>query len=139
MSVPSRFKRFIELAKSLPSYNRSHDIRVHHVTFMCRKSKIIAIGINHPKTNVKNLKYDYINRNNESIAHSCGTHSELSAIIQYGKEDCNDITFINVRIDRNGKANNSKPCRGCSSLLKQVGFKKLYYTDSTGSFIEWTT
>lgn len=137
MIALSRFKRLIEVARALSDGNRN-DLRNHHVTFMLKKSRIVSIGINHPKTNTKNLKYAYFNRQNKHIGTECGTHSELAAIINYGKKDCTDITFVNIRIDRNGKVNNSLPCSGCSSLLKQVGFKKVYHTNSQGNFLEWT-
>jgi deoxycytidylate deaminase len=132
----SKFNRLIEIARALAPRNRD-DIRNHHVTFLIKKSKILSIGINDSKTNAKNLKYNYSNRQNEHIGHTVGSHSELQGCIKYGKDDCTDITFVNIRIDRNQKINNSYPCKGCQSLLEQVGFKKMFYTTSSGEFEEY--
>ena len=57
-----------------------------------------------------------------------GLHSELAAVLRYGEDDCTDCTIINVRIDKNGKTANAKPCLGCQSVLKQVGFNEMYYS-----------
>jgi len=133
--IKHQFKKLIEIAKALSPINRT-DVRNHHVTFMLKKRKIVAIGVNNAKTNTKNLKYNYTNKDNKCVRTSVNTHSELASVIKYGKENCSDITFINIRIDRNGNLNNSSPCKGCTSLLKQVGFKKLFYTTQQQTFEE---
>jgi deoxycytidylate deaminase len=127
--------KYLEITKSLAPDTFEH--RTFHTTFIVRKNKIQKIGINCNKTHPKNLKYDYIGRDGIDIRGCVGVHSELSAILKYGKDDCSDCTFVNVRIDKNGNFSMAMPCRGCQSLLKQVGFKKVYYTDCSGNFNIW--
>ena len=102
-----------------------------HTTFMIRKNKIVAMGINNPhKTHPYNLKYPY-------SSEFKGIHSELAAIIHYGSEVCEDIIFLNLKIGKTGKLFLSKPCLGCQSLLKQVGFKKMFYSDTGEKIVQW--
>lgn len=129
------FSKFIDLTRALmPTQCK---MKAFHATFILRKNKIQKIGINSDKTHPANLKYKYIGKDGKDIRTMVGVHSELSAILKYGKEDCSDCVFVNVRVDKNGYPTMAKPCRGCSDLLSQIGFKKLYYTNVEGKFEEW--
>jgi len=114
------------------------ETRTFHTTFIIKKNKIQKIGINNNKTHPANLKYNYYSKNGADLRSMVGIHSELSAILKYGREDCSDCIFVNIRIDRKGNTTISKPCRGCQDLLKQIGFKKLYFTNDLGKFEQWT-
>ena len=112
--------------------------KTFHTTFIVKKNRIQKIGINNSdKTHPANLKYGYIGKEGKDIRTMVGIHSELSAILKYGKEDCSDCVFVNVRIDKNGNPTIAKPCRGCQDLLKQIGYKKVYFTNEKGIFEEW--
>lgn len=128
------FEKYIELTKALMSDNFT--AKTFHTTFILKKNRIQKIGINTDKTHPANLRYSYVGKDGTDIRTFVGVHSELSAILKYGKEDCSDCTFINVRIDRNGETAISKPCIGCQDLLKQVGFKRLWYSDKDKKFKE---
>jgi cytidine deaminase len=128
--------KYISLARSLMPPLDEQDARTFHVTFITRRGKIQKIGVNSMKTHPKNLRYNYFGKYGEDIREFVGVHSEMSAILKYGKEECYDCTFINVRIDRNGKVCMSMPCRGCQSILKQVGYKNIWYTDAYGNFVK---
>ena len=117
--------------------NENFTARTFHATFIVKKNKIQKIGINNKKTHPRNLKYRYYGRDGEDIRGDVGIHSELSAILKYGREDCSDCTFINVRIDKNGNPTMSCPCKGCEDVLKQVGYKKVYFTNIKGEFEQW--
>lgn len=129
------FEKCIDLTKALMSENFT--AKTFHTTFIIKKNRIQKIGINVNKTHPANLKYDYYGKDGTDIRQFVGLHSELSAILKYGKEDCSDCVFVNVRIDRNGNATTSKPCRGCQDLLCQVGYKRVYFTNKDGKFEEW--
>jgi deoxycytidylate deaminase len=127
------FSRLIEITKGLYPIDKSH--RCFHCSFILNKNRIISIGINQPKkTHRKNLQFGYKNRNGEDISDLTGTHSELDACLKAGKKDFSNFILINVRIDNNGKINNSKPCLGCQNLIQQLDFKRVYYTDNNGKF-----
>lgn len=129
------FSKYLEITRALMS--EGFATRTFHTTFIVKKNRIQKIGINANKTHPANLKYDYRSKTGIDLRRMVGLHSELSAILKYGKEDCSDCTFVNVRIDRKGKPTMSKPCRGCQDLLIQVGFKRLYFTNDCGNFEEW--
>ena len=129
------FGKYIEITRALMSEGFS--TRTFHTTFIVKKNRIQKIGINANKTHPANLKYDYYSKNGIDLRSMVGVHSELSAILKYGKEDCSDCTFVNVRIDRKGQTTMSKPCRGCQDLLMQVGFKRLYFSNDMGEFEQW--
>ena len=111
--------------------------RTFHTTFIVKKGRIQSIGTNCLKTHPKNLKYDYYGKEGVDIRSVVGVHSELDAVLKYGKDDCSDCIIVNVRIDKNKKVNIAKPCRGCQSLLLRVGYKRLFYTDENGIFKMW--
>lgn len=130
-----RFEKYIEISKGLMPNNFQN--KTFHTTFIVKKNKIIKIGINSYKTHPRNLRYNHRGKDNGAdIRMYVAIHSELSAILKYGKDDCSDCIFVNVRIDKNGQPNIAKPCCGCSDLLNQVGYKRIYYTDSLGNFQE---
>jgi deoxycytidylate deaminase len=132
-SISRKFLKSVEIAIALKS--RLATGRCFHVTTIFDKNKLISIGSNnYNKTHPISLKYmkkeiwgNYI----PSI------HSELSAILKLGEEDCSDYLFFNVRIDKNNQINNSHPCSGCEEMMRQIGFKRLFYSTNIGSFTEY--
>jgi|APGre2960657505_1045072.scaffolds.fasta_scaffold30645_2 deoxycytidylate deaminase len=134
-SVEQKFHKSVEIARALRS--RYSTGRCFHITTAFDKNRLIAIGANnynktHPRA--------YLFRKKEAEAdYKPSIHSELSAILKLGKEDCSDFSFFNVRIDKNGEINNSRPCSGCIGLMEQTGFKKLFYSTNTGSYKEFLT
>ena len=95
---------------------------------------MISIGINSPKTHPSNLKFNYINKQKLKINDIVGTHSELSAVIKLGNENCKGLTIVNTRVNRNNEIDNSCPCNGCRDMIKKLGFKKLVYTTKQQKF-----
>ena len=128
-------QKYIELTKALMFDH--FKAKTFHTTFIVKKNRIQKIGINNYKTHPANLKYKYFGKEGKDIRSMVGIHSELSAILKYGREDCSDCIFVNVRIDKNGNPTIAKPCKGCQDLLNQIGFKKVYFTNEQGLFEEW--
>lgn len=131
------FARYIEITHALK--NNSHKIkcRCKHFSFIVNKNKILSIGINNPKkTHPRNLQYKYTGRYNNDISGYIGVHSELSAIIKYGFDDCTNHILINTRVNAAGEIANSRPCAGCQNLIKQLNFKRVFYTTNSGQFAE---
>jgi tRNA(Arg) A34 adenosine deaminase TadA len=115
-----KINRYVEIAKA-----NIHKIEKQekHFSFIMQGSKILSIGMNNPNEHPKAYKYGY---------KFGDIHSELSAILKYGEEDCSDVYMINIRINRFGNVRNSKPCKTCQNVLKMFRFKKIFYstTDS---------
>jgi len=129
------YKKYIEITKALMFDN--FKAKTFHTTFIVKKNRIQKIGINIDKTHPANLKYNYFSKDGTDIRSMVGVHSELAAILKYGKDDCSDCVFINVRIDKNLNPTMAKPCKGCQDLLCQIGYKKVFFTNMKGSFEEW--
>lgn len=129
------FNKIIEISYALINKHNA-DLRCRHFSFIVDRNRIISIGLNSLKTHPLNLKYNYVNKNNESISNIIGTHSELNAVIKLGEEDCSGLTLVNTRINRNNELDYSAPCSGCSDMIKQLNFKDVYYTATGGKIVK---
>jgi hypothetical protein len=123
------FARLESITRALKPIHQNG--RNFHATFVYNKNKLICIAHNdyakiHPyhKFGKYQSKYD-------DVTYNPGIHSECSALIKMGMEDCSDLTFINIRIDNRDLAAISKPCINCQHILDQVGYKKLWYFNGT--------
>ncbi|MBC8409589.1 MAG: hypothetical protein H8E12_12830 [Rhodobacteraceae bacterium] len=90
---------------------------------------------NYNKTHPITDRFNYRKEGNDK-EYRPSIHSELSAWLKLGKEDCGDLTFVNIRVNNNEKLGMSKPCDGCKSLLDKVGYKNFYYTNNNGELVE---
>lgn len=125
--------RTIEIAKAMCPSHKDETLKSSHIAFVVRKNKILKIGWNKSKTNPNSLKHPYVNKQGNKI--SVYTHAELDVVLKMGRDDLSDCEIVVLRIDGNGKLNNSKPCNGCAHLLRQVQIKNVYYSNMNG-FIE---
>lgn len=126
------FDRIVEISHALAG-KRKHSHRCRHFSFILDGNRVLSIGINNPKTHPYNLKFNYINKQKNKISHMVGTHSEVSAVLKYGK-NCKNLILVNTRINRNNEIDYSKPCNGCLDMILSLGFKKVYYTDRDQNF-----
>lgn len=132
----SLFKKVEEIALSLIDWEDKK--RCYHSSFVIHKKRIIAIGINQPKTHPINL----INRKQslrtgEDISDQKHTCSELSAILKLKRLtniDTEKCTLINVRYNRNKELALAAPCQSCRSLLKYHQFKNVIFTNNKGDY-----
>lgn len=127
------FSKIIEISYALINKHNA-DLRCRHFSFILDRNRIISIGLNSPKTHPLNLKYNYVNKNNQKISDIVGTHSELSAVIKLGEEDCSGLTLVNTRINRNNQLDFSAPCSGCCDMINQLNFKNVYFSNIQGKF-----
>jgi len=123
-------KKAIDIAHAMCPLMRNKGLRASHVAFLIKKNRIVKIGWNKPKTNPNSQKYPYIGLTGEKI--TVNTHAELDVILKSGQENLCDHEIIVLRVDGEGKLNNSKPCNGCLHLLKQVAVKNIFYSNSKG-------
>ena len=61
------FNKIIEVSYALINKHNA-DLRCRHFSFILDRNRIISIGLNSPKTHPLNLKYNYVNKNNEKIS-----------------------------------------------------------------------
>lgn len=120
--------RTVDIAKAMCPLNLEH--RCSHIAFLIRNSKIVHIGTNSCKSHPETLKYDY--KNHQLV----GLHAELNVCMKSGKENLRDYKMVVLRVDRNGKLANSKPCCGCQSVIKQFNVGEVWYSDSNGEIVK---
>jgi len=102
-----------------------------HFSFILDGNKIISIGQNDKdKTHTLAYKTGY--------KYSC-IHSELDALVRakVNPGKFKYCTIVNVRLNRFGHINLSRPCVNCQNLIKNYKFKKVYYTNENGKFEEY--
>jgi deoxycytidylate deaminase len=134
-----KFDKVVDISRALTL--KDSPLRCQHFSFILYRNRIISIGQNSKKTSPKNLRNKHFSRSSgKDISHNKGTCSELAAIVKLKNTtniDFKKCVLINVRIDKKGKMNNSKPCGSCRSLLSYFSFKKVFYTSPEG-FEEYT-
>jgi len=121
-------KRTIDIAKAMCPLNLEH--RCSHMAFLIRRGKIVHIGTNSCKSHPETLRYNY--KDHQKV----GIHAELSACMKSGKENLRDFKMVVLRVDRTGKLNNSKPCCGCQSVIKQFNVGEVWCSNSAGEIVK---
>jgi len=97
-----------------------------HFTFICRRSNIIAFGVNNTlKTHPLSKRFDH---------RFSSIHSELAAIVNfpYPVSELKRYDIINLRILANNDLAISKPCNSCSNMLQSFGITKVSYSTRHG-------
>jgi deoxycytidylate deaminase len=119
--------RTAKLAGLLCPVNR--EVRTSHIAFLTKGGKIVHVGWNKNRTHPENLKHPYHNG-------LVGLHAELDVCLKSGKDELNGYEMVVIRIDRKGKMCNSKPCRGCQSVIRQFGVGKVWHSDENGNIVK---
>jgi deoxycytidylate deaminase len=129
-----RISSYVEFARALRG--RKQTGQSFHVTFICKKRKVIAIGVNsYIKLCPAHRVGPYLpNKTQRKDTYIPGLHSEIAAIIKAGYTDCGDFVFFNIRINNHDEVAPSKPCPNCQRVLSQLGFKSIYYFDKKGTW-----
>lgn len=116
--------RFVATAYSLIPTPRP---QFFHVAGIFLKDRPIAITTNSFSTHPLTLRYNYVPGSK--------SHAELRACLRGRREDYTGYTIAVLRVDRNGRLNMSEPCSGCADMIKQLNFKRLYYTNERGQWV----
>jgi len=113
------------------SISPSNGKRNKHVALIVKGNRILSVGVNSERSHplAKRLK---LTKESES---QC---AELNACLKLGlthKEELPDfsgLTIIVVRVSKSGTLIMSKPCVGCQQLIRQCGFRKVYWSNEKG-------
>lgn len=95
-----------------------------HVAFIFDKGKIYSTAHNNNTTHPLTKKYRYYS--------NAKTHAELKSVISLKNKNPKKYSIAVLRINRQKKLANSKPCCGCMNLLQSLKFKSIYFTDNDG-------
>lgn len=97
------------------SYELENPERCRHFSFLIKKNHIVSIGFNQSwKTSPASKLFGH---RFESL------HSEVHCIGNLNTKGC---TLVNVRLDRQNKIRNSKPCSFCQNMLNQYSLPCIY-------------
>lgn len=116
------FRRLINLIEEHPY---KEDLAFWHSSLIVKGGSILSVGINKPNPNSFALNY--------AQHKGWQTHSEAEALysIRYSSKITGSVMY-NCRISRNKTLELSKPCKGCHLMLKDFGFKKVYFSRPDG-------
>lgn len=130
--------RLEEIAKSLIDFD--DDKRCHHFSFILLKKRIIAIGVNYRKTHPLNLKNKVFSKwsglDFSATKYTCSEFNAITKLKRMTNIDTKKCVLVNIRLDRKLKKVNSKPCKSCQNLLRFFSFKKIYWTNEEGKFVQ---
>ena len=110
------------------SYALYHQVSWHrstHFAFLLKDRRIAFVGWNKEKSHTAIKRHPY--------GPTSGLHAEMDAILRSKSDDLSQFDLLVLRIDRNMKLNQSKPCVGCQSLIEQVGVRNVYWSDQDGA------
>jgi len=110
--------RFFDVARKL-SYKSNY--KPHKLgAIIVKGNKIIGMGFNKNRTHRRsNNKWKTL-------------HAELDAILNAGREDLNGCDIYVYRETKTSQMALAKPCSFCFQLIKDVGIKNIYYSNSNG-------
>ena len=126
-------EKCVEITKGLKPQKQNG--RSFHTTFIFHKNRILSIGHNdYKKMHPYHRMGKYVGYKTNPHLYQPALHSEISAILKLGEEDLSKYCFVNVRVDANNNLALSKPCPNCERVLRQVGFRRLFYSSEKGFF-----
>jgi deoxycytidylate deaminase len=116
MNISSMFR----LAKNVSKLSK-HRIQMGAV--IVHNGNVISIGENQLKSHPDAWR-------------KTGLHCEIKAIKCSGKYDLSGSTIFVYRQKRNGETGMARPCPDCLKILKEKGFKYMYYTTNEYPFFD---
>lgn len=123
------FTRLEEISRALKTTDQTG--RSFHTCFVYHGNKLLSISKNN--YNKSHLEYKhgkYVSRKNNGH-YNAARHAECASLVRIGKEDCTELTFVNIRVNNNGEPAKSKPCVNCERLLRSFNVKEVYYHDGS--------
>lgn len=111
---------------------RNSKNKFFHFAFAYKKNKLLAIGQNNPeKTHTQalrlaqrfniNSKYPYLHAETDLISRLWGKH-----YID------NNLSMVVIRLNKNGKLRNSKPCDRCQKIINALDITDIIWSIDGG-------
>lgn len=125
--IPIKHRRYVKFAyiAALSSPGTKHGNYRHGAVIM-NGNKLCSVkhnsGKSHPKLFRRTI-FPYL-------------HAEQNVIFHLGIDNCKGKVLYVIRVTYNGKLGMSLPCKTCMTLIKEVGFKKVYYSNERGEIVE---
>lgn len=111
---------FMNKARSVAELSQESN---KHGAVVVKAGKIVSRGFNKFKNDPKRIPEQFIKSH-------CSRHAEWVAIKSAG---CNikGADIYVARINNQGVDRMSKPCPACSSLIRESGIKRVFYTEES--------
>lgn len=110
--------RYYSLAKRIAKKSNHPWYKLACIIY--KKKKIVSIGYNQIKTHTKSPDEWKM------------LHAEVHSILGADPADLEGATAFVYKENRKGKVGTAKPCKTCENLLRSVGIKHIFYTDTEG-------
>lgn len=131
----NRQKRFFNIAREVSLLSDFKRARVGAV--IVEKNRIISTGHNSSKTSTLQNKYNKYRDIEDVNVCVPRVHAEIAALNPLLKQDV-DWAHTSIYVYRELKSGHiscARPCKACAQLIRELGIKKIFYTDWDGSYI----
>ena len=125
-------RSFFEIAKKVSKFSTFHNSSIQIGCLVVYGHRIISTGYNSEKTNPLQKRYNQV-RFKEDTPHSI--HAEIDALSHLLNNKDIDFSKVKIFVYRERKDHslgNSRPCKSCMKLIKDLGIKNIYYTTTDG-------
>lgn len=106
------------------SMDNDVDLRCSHVAALYYKKRLLSLGTNQTKTHPLAFRLS-------GLQHKKYLHAEV-ACLKGIEGDLRRCTLYVVRADREGRLAQSKPCKHCSSYIRELGVGRVVHSVDKG-------
>ena len=133
-------ERGFKLAKNASKFSDYSKKNIHIGAVVVHKDKVVGVGWNTNKTHPCQMKYNKYresksNRKYVSSEHLPCLHAEVMALQHATRSFKGDLSKCSIFVyseKKDGTTRLTRPCMGCSKMLKDLGVKNIYYTTDNG-------
>jgi deoxycytidylate deaminase len=119
MKLSKRETSFLAVARYFAEKSQS---RQRHGAVVVKSGRVLGTGYNKDKNHPMQISPEHIKTH-------CSRHAEAEAIRDAGFAVEGAILYV-ARVNKQGKAMNSMPCKYCQVIIKTTNIKKVIYTES---------
>jgi len=130
-------KRFFKIAREVSLMSDFKRTKIG--TVVVEKNRIISTGFNSNKTSRVQKEYDRFRDIDDLTKYQPKVHAEVAALaplINHPNINWKHVSIYIYRELKDGTVSCSKPCPACMKLIRELGIKKIYYTEWDGSFVK---
>jgi len=130
-------KRFFKIAREVSLMSDFKRTKIG--TVVVEKNRIISTGFNSNKTSRVQKEYDRFRDIDDLTKYQPKVHAEVAALaplINRPNINWKHVSIYIYRELKDGTVSCSKPCPACMKLIRELGIKKIYYTEWDGSFVK---
>lgn len=135
--MTNKQKRFFNIAREVSLLSDVKRARIGAV--VVEGNRVISTGCNSNKTSPIQDKYNRYRHFDDVTYYIPKVHAEiatLSPLINNSSINWSKTELYIYREHKDGKISCAKPCEACSALIRDLGIKRIYYTDWDGSFVK---